>query len=58
MAVQAESQKIDIFIQVMENIPFTINSDQLRIRQIVINLIGNAIKFTKSGYIIIVVEYI
>ena len=58
MAVQAESQKIDIFIQVMENIPSTINSDQLRIRQIVINLIGNAIKFTKSGYIIIVVEYI
>ncbi|EGR27546.1 hypothetical protein IMG5_194090 [Ichthyophthirius multifiliis] len=35
-----------------DNLPRFICSDALRIRQIIINLIGNAIKFTKQGQIL------
>jgi len=39
-----------------DNIPEVINGDMLRVKQIIINLVNNAIKFTQSGNIIIEVK--
>lgn len=42
-------KKIEIIVQVDPNIPCGLLGDEIRIRQIIINLMTNAIKFTNSG---------
>jgi signal transduction histidine kinase/FixJ family two-component response regulator/HPt (histidine-containing phosphotransfer) domain-containing protein len=46
---KAIQKEIDLNIQVCDSIPETIVSDPTRLRQIITNLVGNAIKFTDSG---------
>lgn len=49
--LQAESRKIDLQLIYDSKLPETIKSDPNRIKQIVINLLGNALKFTTKGII-------
>ena len=52
----AQRKNIPIEFDVAEDVPPWILGDQLRIRQIVLNLIGNAVKFTEQGSIAIKVR--
>jgi osomolarity two-component system sensor histidine kinase NIK1 len=53
LAVKANQKKLDLIYQVDESIPNQLIGDQLRLRQVITNLIGNAIKFTTQGEVVL-----
>ena len=52
----ASSKSLNLSLELDENIPQWLNSDETRIRQILSNLITNAIKFTSEGMVTIAVS--
>ena len=48
---QANSKNIDLVLNIDENVPQFIYADSVRLKQIIVNLIGNALKFTMVGKI-------
>jgi len=53
---KAEEKNLDLFVEYDNNIPEYIISDPVRIKQIITNIVNNALKFTKKGYVKVVVE--
>jgi signal transduction histidine kinase/ligand-binding sensor domain-containing protein/DNA-binding response OmpR family regulator len=56
--VKAAHLKLDLVYQIDYDVPAQIIGDSLRLRQVLINLISNAIKFTKKGEIFVSVRLI
>jgi signal transduction histidine kinase/CheY-like chemotaxis protein/purine-cytosine permease-like protein len=53
----AESKDIVFRCQVLDRLPSHVRGDEHRLGQILINLLGNAVKFTSTGEIILHIEY-
>ena len=58
MNVQAKQKGIRLTLKCAREIPLFIRSDPARIRQILFNLIGNALKFTQQGSVSISVSIV
>jgi signal transduction histidine kinase/CheY-like chemotaxis protein len=56
LALQAEQKRLQLYCDLAPDLPRRVRGDAVRLRQILLNLLGNAIKFTEQGYIILSVR--
>lgn len=58
MQLRAQEKSLQMLFAIHPHLPQMIKSDERKIRQILLNLLGNAIKFTKKGYVMLKVSLV
>lgn len=56
LAVKANEKSLDLAFDVDNSVPDYVVGDPFRLRQIILNLVGNAIKFTNSGEVKVTIK--
>ena len=56
LAVRADQKGVELLLRVRPGVPDRLLGDPTRLRQILVNLVGNAVKFTEQGEVVVTVS--
>jgi two-component system, sensor histidine kinase and response regulator len=56
LAERAQSKRLELALEIDESTPAAVRGDPGRMRQVLVNLVGNAIKFTDRGEVVVRLE--
>lgn len=56
-ALEAERRGLEFVCDIAPDFPALVESDDLRVKQLVCNLVGNAVKFTHQGFVAVSLAY-
>ncbi|HIK36162.1 MULTISPECIES: PDC sensor domain-containing protein [unclassified Thermosynechococcus] len=57
LKVRAEAKGLRLVFDLPANLPVAVTTDEMKLRQVLVNLLGNGIKFTKEGGVSLKVSY-
>lgn len=58
LAFKSSQKDLTLDYVIEDTVPLTIESDNTRLKQIIFNLVGNAIKYTDAGGVVLLVDYV
>ena len=56
LAARASEKRLDLLYEIADGTPSLLKGDAARLRQILVNLLGNAVKFTEHGEVVLTVK--